>query len=463
MAMNISNFFIKNIQKSIKFSRQYAKSTHPFTKTWSLINEEIKSGFKQQTDYPQHADVVIIGGGFIGSSVAYWLKTRAGEGLSVAVIEKDTAYEMSQNINSHGFITQHYSLPENIYLSQYSAEFLRNVKTHLNENVDIEYSPHGTLILASEKYAHKLEENVALQREYGVKNKILTGEEIQKMYPWLKTSDIKLGCISAESEGVFNAHNLLKGLILKSKELGTTYVKSEVIGFEMESQRDVLMEGVKPGSFNRINRLLYRTEDNEEISLRFAVCVVAAGTDSTHIAELANIGRGSDLLTVPLPVEKRTYNVYSIENEANKMSIGLNTPYIMDTSGLWLRRNGIQNNLICGLVPPLKVTDIPDSDIFHSSLHNRYPGCGESKIQTISTEYSDCNTYDDTGILGPHPYHTNMIFATGFSRQGVHHSPAIGKGVAELIIDCQYSTIDLSRFGFDRILIDEPLIEFNVY
>lgn len=48
-------------------------------------------------------------------------------------------------------------------------------------------------MLASEKYAHKLEENVAMQREYGVKNKILTGEEIQKIYPWLKTSDIKLG------------------------------------------------------------------------------------------------------------------------------------------------------------------------------------------------------------------------------------------------------------------------------
>lgn len=46
---------------------------------------------------------------------------------------------------------------------------------------------------------------------------------------------------------------------------------------------------------------------------------------------------------------------------------------------------------------------------------------------------------------------------------GVHHSPAIGKGIAELIIDCHYTTIDLSRFGFDRILIDEPLIEFNMY
>lgn len=50
-----------------------------------------------------------------------------------------------------------------------------------------------------------------------------------------------------------------------------------------------------------------------------------------------------------------------------------------------------------------------------------------------------------------------------FYSTGVHHAPAIGKAVAELIIDCQYTTIDLTRFGFDRLLIDEPLIEFNVY
>ena len=42
------------------------------------------------------------------------------------------------------------------------------------------------------------------------------------------------------------------------------------------------------------------------------------------------------------------------------------------------------------------------------------------QISIIDTEYIDCNTYDDTGILGPHPYHTNLIFATGFGRQGIN-------------------------------------------
>ncbi|XP_050361785.1 FAD-dependent oxidoreductase domain-containing protein 1 [Nymphalis io] len=463
--MNFSRTLFKRIQKNIVHSnRNYAKSVNPFTRTWGMINDEIKSGFKQKSDYPEHADVVIIGGGFIGSSVAYWLKSRAGEGLSVAVIEKNTTYEMCQNMHSHGILTQHYSLPENIYLSQYSADFLRNIKNNLKEDVDLQFKPHGTLTLASEKYASNLEENVSLLKEYGISNKLLTAEEIQRMYPWINTSDIKLGCISKESEGVFNSQNLLKGLIQKSQELGATYLKSEIIDFEMNPQQDVLMEGVAPGSFKKINRLLYRTEDNQEIFLKFAVCVIAAGSDSETIAKLANIGTGGGLLSVPLPIEKRTYNVYSIENEGNEMSFGLNMPYIMDTSGLWMKRDGLRKKLICGQIPPIKHdTSISDSDVFYSSLHNRYPDCVNSKVKTISTDFIDCNTYDDTGILGPHPYHTNLFFATGFSRQGVQHSPGIGRAVAELIIDCQFTTIDLSRFGFDRILIDEPLIESNVY
>ncbi|XP_026487398.2 FAD-dependent oxidoreductase domain-containing protein 1 [Vanessa tameamea] len=463
--MNFSRILTKNIKKYIVFSnRNYAKFVNPFTRTWDTINNEIKSGFKQQSDYPEHADVVIIGGGFIGSSVAYWLKNRAGEGLSVAVIEKDTTYEMCQNMHSHGIITQHYSLPENIYLSQYSADFLRNIKQNLKEDVDIEFKPHGTLILASEKYASKLEENVSLQKEFGISSKILTVEEIERLYPWINTSDIKLGCISKESEGAFNSQSLLKGLIKKTQELGATYLKSEVIDFEMNPQQDILMEGVAPGSFKKINRLVYRTEDNQEIFLKFAVCVVAAGSDSESVAKLANIGTGGGLLSVPLPIEKREYNVYSIENEGSKMSFGLNTPFIMDTSGLWLKRDGLQKKLICGQIPLIKQDkNISYSDILYSSLHNRYPECVKSKVKPISTDFIDCNTYDDTGILGPHPYHTNLFFATGFSRQGVQHSPAIGRAVAELIIDCQFTTIDLSRFGFDRILIDEPLIESNVY
>lgn len=116
---------------------------------------------------------------------------------------------------------------------------------------------------------------------------------------------LRPGSIATESEGTFNSWNFLKGLIKKSKELGTTYVEGEVIGFEFEKQRDVLMEGVPPGSFERIMKVIYKTPDNEEHKIKFAACILAAGVDSQKISKLANIGTGSGMLSVPMPLEKR--------------------------------------------------------------------------------------------------------------------------------------------------------------
>lgn len=94
---------------------------------------------------------------------------------------------------SLGTLTQHFSLPENIQLAQYSAEFFRNVKKHLTSDVDLQYIPTGSVVLASEKYADKLDYNVTLLKEQGCRVELLETEHIKQRYPWLNTSDVKLG------------------------------------------------------------------------------------------------------------------------------------------------------------------------------------------------------------------------------------------------------------------------------
>lgn len=111
--------------------------------------------------------------------------------------------------------------------------------------------------------------------------------------------------MAIEGEGTFNSWALLRALIKKSKELGTTYVNAEVTGFELEKQKDVLMEGVTPGGYERINRIVYKTKDQEEYTLKFAVCVLAAGDCSGHIASMAKVGTGDGILGIPLPIERR--------------------------------------------------------------------------------------------------------------------------------------------------------------
>lgn len=113
------------------------------------------------------------------------------------------------------------------------------------------------------------------------------------------------GCIGTESEGTFNSWSLLKGLVQKSEELGAMYINAEVTGFELEQQLDVLMEGVKPGTYKKINRVLFKTADNEEHAIKFAVCILAAGANSGEIAKLAKVGSGEGLLQIPLPINER--------------------------------------------------------------------------------------------------------------------------------------------------------------
>ncbi|XP_047987213.1 FAD-dependent oxidoreductase domain-containing protein 1-like [Leguminivora glycinivorella] len=453
-----------------KYGFLCSESKNPFKRTWDTISKELPALFglnNKISNYPEHADIVIIGGGYIGSSVAYWLKTKASHGLSVVVLEKDPTYAGARKNISCGSLTQHFSSPENIHLSQHSAEFLRNVKDNLGPNVDLKYVPKGQLLLACEEHAEKLEQNVNIQREYGIRNELLSTKEIKNKFPWINTDDVKLGCLGYESEGTFDALALLGGLVKKSLDMGTNYIHAEVTGFELEKQRDVLMEGIAPGSFERINKVMYRTPENEEHSIKFAACILAAGHESSQIAQLAKIGNAGGLLAIPLPIEKRETDVYSIEN-VTKIT-GLNTPLIMDTSGVWIRKDGIGSNLLCGAIPLLSQSatglfgDEYSDKIIKPSLFNRIPQCNSAQVTSIATESYDYCHYDDTGILGPHSYHNNLYIAAGFGKQGCQHAPGIGRAIAELIVDGQYVSTDFTRLSFDRFLTDSPLIEFNIY
>lgn len=77
--------------------------------------------------------------------------------------------------------------------------------------------------------------------------------------------------------------------------------------------------------------------------------------------------------------------------------------------------------------------------------------------------YYEFNTYDENGVVGFHPYHDNLLFATGFSGHGIQKAPAVGRAIAELIINRGFATIDLTRLSFDRFVTLEPMRETNIW
>ena len=84
------------------------------------------------------------------------------------------------------------------------------------------------------------------------------------------------------------------------------------------------------------------------------------------------------------------------------------------------------------------------------------------QVQSAWAGYYEYNTLDQNAIIGAHPVITNFILANGFSGHGVQQAPAAGRAVSEVILDGRTHSIDLSEFGFERIVENRPLVERNV-
>lgn len=424
----------------------------------------------RREDFQSHCDVLIIGGGGVGSSIAYWLKKRARSGLNVVVVEKDSTYQQASTCLSVGGLRQQFSIVENIQMSLYGADFMRNIKEHLGDDVAVNFTPYGYLMLASEQGAEQLQENSRLQNTLGAKNEILTAARLKERFPWMNTEGIALGCHGLEKEGWFDPWALLTGFKKRAIEYGAHYTEAELVGFEFRPHPDILAEGLNPGEYEGLEKAYLKMKDGEIRDIKFSVVIIATGAQSGDVAKLARIGTGKGMLSVPLPVEPRKRYVYVYQCE-NDNGPGINTPLTIDPTGTYFRRDGLGGNYLAGKSPlPSEEPPVDNLDVDYSyfdsnvwpNLAKLVPDFEAIKVKSAWAGYYEYNTFDENGIIGPHPYYNNLYIATGFSGHGIQQTPAVGRAISEMIIDGEYRTIDLTRFGFDRILVDQPIFEANI-
>ncbi|XP_063972151.1 FAD-dependent oxidoreductase domain-containing protein 1-like [Diachasmimorpha longicaudata] len=437
------------------------------------MNVNIDEWDIDSTYYPSHVDVVVVGGGAIGSSVAYWLKQMSNGALSVVVVEKDPTYSKASSVLSAGGLRQQFSLEENIEMSLYGAEFLRTINEHLqvpNEpKIDVQFHPYGYLMLASENGAEDLIKNSKLQNSKGAKNIILTAEKIKAQFPWMNTEGIALGCLGLEKEGWFDPWCLLSAFKKKGISLGVEYVNAEAKGFIFRKNSQVIVSGTGYDRYQGLNHIVVKTENDEKKVIQFALCIIAAGAHSGEVAKMAKIGCGPGILTVPLPVEPRKRYIYHFHAPEGP---GLNTPMTIDPSGTWFRREGLANHYICGRSPTCDATEPctdnldVDEDFFEKNiwplLGDRVKSFQNLKIKSSWAGYYDYNKFDENGIIGAHPLFNNLYFACGFSGHGIQQAPAVGRAIAELVCHAEFRTIQLDSFSFDRLISLEPMQEVNI-
>lgn len=416
---------------------------------------------------PEHADIVIIGGGVVGWATAYWIKKKDPyrDGLKVLVVERDPTYSQSSTVLSAGGIRQQFSMSENILLSLHSADFMRNINEHLSvlnqEPVDLQFNHSGYLFVASEQVAHIMEENYRTQRYTGAKVCLLSPTQLKDKFPWLNTDGVALASYGLENEGWFDPWTLLAAFRRKAIALGAIPCSGDVSGVRYRT--NVLWSAAgDPVAMHRIT--CCKVQMPNSLEYQPVACAFVVNTAGAHSAKLAEMVGQSGTI----PVEPRKRYIYAVHCPDGP---GLDTPFLIDYSGVYFRREGLGGVYITGASPlETEEPDTTDLEVDHEffqdkiwpSLAHRVPAFESLKVTSAWAGFYDYNTFDQNAIVGLHPVINNMYVATGFSGHGLQHSPAVGRAVAELILDGGYQTIDLSALGFARILSDEPVLERNI-
>ncbi|SMX41874.1 NAD(P)/FAD-dependent oxidoreductase [Maliponia aquimaris] len=385
-------------------------------------------------------DVVIIGGAIMGSSTAWFLSDNPDFTGSVLVIERDPSYSMCSTAHTNSCIRQQFSDPLNVRISQFTAEFIRALPDRMRDSraPRLNVQNYGYLYLAdNDGFAEVLRENAVIQRAEGAETELLTRDEIAERYPFYQLDDIVLGSINRKDEGYWDGGTLFEWFRRSARDRGVEYVANEVVGLTRAG--------------NRITGVTLASGE----TLACGHVVNASGPRAARTAAMAGI---------PLPVEPRKRFTWVFTSEK---PLDRELPLTIDPSGVHVRQDG-PTTYLAGCPPQ---DDHPVDPTDFTMHHNRWldhawpiiatriPAFDSLRIVTEWAGHYAYNTLDQNAILGPHPEITNFLFQNGFSGHGLQQSPAMGRGLAEWLTYGAYRSLDLTRYGYDRIAENRPMLE----
>jgi FAD-dependent oxidoreductase domain-containing protein 1 len=388
----------------------------------------------------ERADVVIVGGGVIGSAIAFNLISLDSQ-LSVVVVERDPSYRTASSALSASSIRQQFSTPVNIAMSRFSMAFFKKIWVHLavEDTVpEIGLIERGYLYLANATGEEILSSNHALQRRCGVAVELLDPAQLGLRFPWLSTTDLSLGSLGSSGEGWFDGYSVLQAFRRKARALGVVYLTGEVVQLKLD-RLGVNAVVLKSGARIRCGKV-----------------VNAAGPQARAVAQMAKV-------ELPVYPEKHCIFVFDCKDPPPSC------PLVIDPSGLYFRPEG--RYFIAG--PPKPEDELAGEvnlDVDHRlfekvvwpALAARVPAFETIKLINAWAGHYEMNSFDHNALLGTAPGVSNLYFANGFSGHGMQQSPAVGLALAELILFGKYRTLDLGALSYDRLLRREPIREINI-
>lgn len=390
---------------------------------------------------PTKADIVIIGGGCMGASVAYHLAAHnAGE---IVLLEREKFLAMGSTGRNAGGVRYQFSTPVNIRLSLYSLDIIARFQEIFGVSAD--YRPLGYLFLLTQPHeVQAFRQNIALQKSLGVYDvRYLEPDEIARLVPHVNLEGVIGGSICPR-DGIADPYTITQTYAAEAKKRGA-YIETDtdVIGIEVESGR------VSKVKTNR-----------GEIATR--VVVNCAGPWAARIGKMLVTNKGERVnLEIPIvPLRRQFFNTSEIPE------IPRNHPFVIEfTTSLYFHPDS--PGLLVGMANKKETpgdTYAIDEAFHLETLERavyRLPLLENARVtKQIAGLYEV--TPDAHPILGPARDVEGLYICAGFSGHGFQHSPAAGLVLSEMILDGAAKTIDVSMLDLARFREGRPVVERNV-
>ncbi len=371
-------------------------------------------------------DVIVIGAGVIGASVAHNLCQR---GLKVLILERQSVGVGATGASS-GLVRMHYDIEVDAALAWQSFHFFRNWREQIGGECGFHRT--GFLQIVGPDKNDQLRGNVEMQKRIGILTEVVTAAEVRKLAPMLKTEDFELAAYESES-GYADPVLTTNSFIANAKGCGAVLRQDcEVTGIRVDGGKVVGVES-SCGSFDA------------------PILVDCAGTFADRIGEMAG---------VHIPLTTWTHDVAFVKRPPK---VGMHPTVIDDALSMYFRPEG--ELTLIGLEDHNRMGEPPESDLGRvdpefvlraiDRICERVEGMEEGSVHSTHVG-RDGLTPDQRAIMakaGPDGFY----IACGFSGTGFKLSPAVGVCMSELILDGSAKLVDISSLALDRFARDELL------
>lgn len=381
---------------------------------------------------PHGAQVIIIGAGIMGASIAYHLAIRGC--TDVVILEKEATEVSGSTARSMAGVRHQFSSRTNILLSQYSIERFKHFYEEVGGHAELRQI--GYLLLVDNPVTWETyQQSVALQRSMGVQVELLDPSAAAAMIPELNQAGL-VGATFGPEDGYVDPHGVAMGYLNRARALG------------VQLQRSTAVTGVQAQG----QGFLLQTTNGTWVA---ETVVNAAGAWAGDVARLAGFA---------VPVRPVRRNVFVTQPFPQMPTI----PLTIDVgSGFYMRKEGAA--LLLGRSredEPTGYNLTIDWSWLDSLLEAGFARFPILEQAALNERQSWAGLYEVTPdhmpVLGRMPNNPQWLNAAGFSGHGVMHAPATGLLIAEEILDGRAHSIEIDELRVERF--GTQLVgELNVY